>query len=337
MSVPILKTIQKVPAGMMVIPLLMGATINTFAPDALRIGSFTTALFSSQGTAAVVALQIFFVGTNLRFNQVGEALKRGSVLLIAKYLAGVVLGLLIGAFFGQAGILGISTLACFAGITGANGSLYLSLMGEYGDAADTAAQSIMNIHDGPFLCLLTLTASGMANIPLQSLLAAIIPLIIGCILGNLDPDMRKFFDAGAGLIVPFVGFAIGAGISFKSIVDAGISGIVFAAMVFFIGGGISFLADRYINRRPGYAGAAIASSGGNTIATPAAVAEIDSSWAPFVASATTQIAAAVVITAIIVPPTVDFIARKFGCPRFEREAAEKAAAEKTALEEKKVE
>ena len=58
MHLPILKTLQKIPAGLMVVPLLIGAALNTFCPDALKIGSFTTALFSSAGTATVVGLQI---------------------------------------------------------------------------------------------------------------------------------------------------------------------------------------------------------------------------------------------------------------------------------------
>lgn len=329
MHVPIMKTIQKVPAGMMVIPLLLGAAINTFFPDALQIGSFTTALFSSAGTATIVGMQIFFVGTNLRFDRVGEALKRGTVLLIAKYAAGAVLGMVIGAIFGKAGVLGVSSLAIISSVTGANGSLYLSLMGEYGDPEDTAAMSIMNIHDGPFLALLTLGASGMANIPFMSLIAAIVPLILGCILGNLDEDLRKFFAVGSGLVVPFVGFALGAGINFGSIIEAGPSGLVLTCMVFFIGGGISVLADKFIARRPGYAGLAIASAAGNTMATPAAVALIDPTWEPYVAAATAQIGAAVVITAIIVPFVVDWGARKWGCPKFdkEKELAAEAASE----------
>lgn len=298
----------------MVVPLLIGATLNTFCPDALKIGSFTTALFSSEGTATVVGLQIFFVGTNLRFDRVGEALRRGAVLLLAKYAAGALLGLFIGAVFGPAGVLGVSVLAIISSVTGANGSLYLSLMGEYGDPEDTAAMSIMNIHDGPFLALLTLGASGMAAIPVMSLWAAIVPLVLGCLLGNLDPDLREYFKAGSSLVIPFVGFCLGSGINFGSIVAAGPSGLVLTAMVFFIGGGVSLLADKFITRRPGYAGAAIASAAGNTIATPAAVALIDPSWQPYVASATTQIAAAVVITAIIVPPVVDWVAKKWGCP-----------------------
>ncbi|MBC2580522.1 2-keto-3-deoxygluconate permease [Clostridium sp. DJ247] len=323
----IMKTIQKVPGGMMVVPLLLGAIINTFAPQALKIGSFTTALFSNVAAATIVGMQLFFIGTGLKVKEAPEALKRGTVLLISKYVAGAILGILIAKFFGREGILGVSALAIISSVTGANGSLYLALMGEYGDSKDLAAQSIMNIHDGPFLTLLTFGVSGLANIPIMALFAAIVPLLIGCILGNLDDDFRKFFSPGVGLVIPFIGFALGAGINFFNIVRAGFSGVLLAAMVFIIGGGCAILGDKFISRRPGYAGAAIASAAGNTIATPAAVALVDPTYKPFVASATAQIAAAVVITAIIVPPFVDWMAKKYGAPKFNNDAVNNNVAE----------
>ena len=43
----IMRFLRKVPAGMMIVPLLIGAFMNTFFPEALKIGSFTTATFSS--------------------------------------------------------------------------------------------------------------------------------------------------------------------------------------------------------------------------------------------------------------------------------------------------
>lgn len=320
----IMKSIQKVPGGMMVVPLILGALINTFAPGALKIGSFTTATFSNAAAATIVGMQLFFIGTGLKLNEAPEAIKRGSVLLVSKYVAGAVLGILIAKAFGPSGILGVSTLAIISSVTGANGSLYLALMGEYGDSKDLAAQSIMNIHDGPFLALLTFGVSGMANIPVMALFAAIVPLIIGCILGNLDTDIRKFFAPGVGLVIPFIGFALGAGINFFTIVKAGFSGVFLAAMVFIIGGGFAILGYKFISRRPGYAGAAIASAAGNTIATPAALALVDPTLKPYAATATAQIAAAVVITAIIVPPFVDWVAKKYGAPKFEKNAAETA-------------
>lgn len=38
-------TMRKFPGGMMVIPLVIGCLVNTFIPQVLQIGGFTTALF----------------------------------------------------------------------------------------------------------------------------------------------------------------------------------------------------------------------------------------------------------------------------------------------------
>jgi 2-keto-3-deoxygluconate permease len=40
----IYKTINKVPGGLMVVPLFIGMVINTFFPHLLKIGGFTEAL-----------------------------------------------------------------------------------------------------------------------------------------------------------------------------------------------------------------------------------------------------------------------------------------------------
>ena len=313
----IIQSVNKIQGGMMVVPLLIAALLNTFFPQALKIGSFTTAAFSSAGIATTIGIQLFCIGASLRLKEAPEVIRRGSILLISKYLAGALLGVVIAHFFGPTGIIGISVLAIISSVTGANGSLYLALMGEYGEPIDQAALGIMNIHDGPFLALLTLGATGLANIPLLSLFAAVGPLLLGIILGNLDEDFRKMFMPGIGMLIPFVGFSLGASINLQNIVSAGISGIILGLMVFVIGGGCAFLADRYIAKRPGYAGAAIASAAGNTIATPVAVAMVDPSYASYVSAATTQIAAAVVLTAIIVPPTVGWVAKKYGCPKYD--------------------
>ncbi|GGE27965.1 2-keto-3-deoxygluconate permease [Pullulanibacillus camelliae] len=308
----ILESIRKIPGGMMIVPLILAALIHTFVPKVLEIGSFTSAIFSKEGLDAMIGLQLFFIGTKLKVRQAPEALKRGGVLLIAKYATGAIVGLIIAKLFGLSGIMGISVLAIISTMTGANGGLYLSLMSEYGDTADSAAMSLLNIHDGPFLAMLTLGVTGLAHIPFLNLLAAILPLLIGAILGNLDGNFEKLFSPGLAVVIPFIGFTIGAGIDLGNIVKAGVNGIILGLSVIIIGGGLTFLADRYILRRPGYAGAGLSSSSGNSIATPAAIAAVDHTYQPFVQSATVEIASAVVLTAILVPFITSFVAKRYG-------------------------
>lgn len=318
----ILKSIQKIPGGIMVIPMVIGALINTFSPEALQIGSFTTALFSSSSVATLIGLTLFFIGTQMKLKEAPEALKRGTVLLLAKYAAGAILAVFVAKVFGLAGILGISSLAILSSLTNSNGGLYMALVGTYGDPQDMAAQSVLNINDGPFLTLITLGAAGLAEIPIMSLVAAIVPFLVGIVLGNLDSDIQTLMAPGVGIVLPFVGLGLGGTINFFDIVKAGPTGFILALMILVISGVPAFLADKFINKRPGYAGVATATAAGNSIATPAAVALIDPVYEPFVASATTQIAAAVIITAIIVPILTSFVAKKYGCPKFDQNITE---------------
>ena len=44
MAVPIKKWLDKIPGGIIIVPLFLGCLINTFFPAALQIGSFTTGI-----------------------------------------------------------------------------------------------------------------------------------------------------------------------------------------------------------------------------------------------------------------------------------------------------
>ncbi|MEA5009817.1 2-keto-3-deoxygluconate permease [Clostridium tyrobutyricum] len=308
----LLEKVKKVPGGTMVIPLLIGATINTFCPWILKIGSFTTAVFSNEGSASLVGLSLVFIGSQLRVREAPEALKRGSVLLLAKFIAGGGFGFLVAKIFGVSGFLGLSVLAITSCIASGNGGLYTALVTDYGEPTDVAALSILNIKDGPFLTMLALGATGVAHIPIMSLIAAITPLFVGIVLGNIDKDIQEFLKPGIAIIIPCFAFALGAGISFKSIVQAGFTGILLGLLCVVISSFVCILFDRIINRRPGYAGAATSAASGNSVATPAAVALVDKAWQPYVAIATAQVAAAVVVTAIVVPFVTSWVAQKWG-------------------------
>lgn len=311
----IMNFLKKVPAGMMIVPMFLSAFINTFFPDLLQIGSFTTAVFTSTGTASILGVQLICMGAQLRIVELMQVVRRGGVLLIAKFIVGAAIGILFGKIFGMVGFFGLTTLAIISAITNSNGSLYLALTTEYGDEVDQTAMSLLAINDGPFLTLVALGASGMANIPVMSLVAVVVPILFGMLLGNIDKKVQEFLEPGVGLLLPFVGISLGAGINITNILRGGVAGIILGIMTVFISGPLVVLSDKIFNKRPGYAGWAVSTTAGNAIAVPAAVATIDPTWAPFVAEATTQVAASTVFTAILIPFIAAWWAKKYGCPK----------------------
>ena len=306
----------------MVVPLLLGSIITTVFPNIWEIGGLTAALFSSAGTNTLLGAQLFCMGTALQVKDMPAVLKRGGVLLVAKFLIGAGIGIAVGKMFGDAGFFGLSTLAIVSAVTNSNGSVYLTLMGNYGDRADAGCFPLLALNDGPFFTLVALGASGLANIPIMSLLAAIIPVALGMVIGNLDHGMRDIFAPMGTAIIPLIGFALGTGINLMNIVKGGVSGILLGLITVFVGGAFIVLCDRFISRRPGYAGWAVATTAGNAVAVPAAVALVDPTLETVAATATVQVAASVVISCILVPIITNWWAKKFGCPQYPLEGQE---------------
>ncbi len=190
-------------------------------------------------------------------------------------------------------------------------------MKTYGDNTDCAAMALLALNDGPLFTLIALGASGLANVPFMALLATVIPIIVGMIIGNLDKSMRDFLAPAGDIMIPFVGLTLGAGINLSNILKGGFAGIVLGLITVFVGGAFIVFCDRIIGRRPGYAGWAVATTAGNAVAVPAAVGLIDPQWAPYVAEATAQVAASTILTAILAPLMTNFWARKYGCPKLD--------------------
>jgi 2-keto-3-deoxygluconate permease len=185
----------------------------------------------------------------------------------------------------------------------------VALMGQFGNKTDKGAISILSINDGPFLTLIALGAAGLADLPLLALLAAVLPMVLGFVLGNTSDLVRNFLAPGEKLIIPFAAFALGAGINFGVLFTSGAIGILLGIATVFISGGAAIgllYLWHVIRRHPKptrnvVAGAAEASTAGNAIATPAAVAAVDPSFLAVQDVATAQVAAAVVTTAFIAP------------------------------------
>jgi 2-keto-3-deoxygluconate permease len=119
-------------------------------------------------------------------------------------------------------------------------------------------------------------------------------------LGNLDEDIKNFFASHEQIIVPFMAFTLGQTINLKSVATAGIPGIVLGVTVVTVTGVVCIVADRLCGGT-GIAGAAASSTAGNSAAVPQAVALADKSYVPVAGAATVQVAASVIVTAILTP------------------------------------
>lgn len=137
----------------------------------------------------------------------------------------------------------------------------------------------------------------------------VLPILPGFILGNLDEDIREFLRPGQRLLIPFFAFPLGAGIDFSAILRAGPPGVLLGVMTVVISGFGAMIALRLIGRRNVISGACEASTAGNAVATPAAVALADPTYRAVEAAATAQVAASTVTTAILTPPFVILIYR----------------------------
>jgi 2-keto-3-deoxygluconate permease len=328
--IPIKRSIERVPGGMMVVPLIAGTLIATFLPDAPKFfGSFTNALF----TGPLTILAVFYVcmGASISVRATPYILRKGGTLLAVKVAVAILLGLVFGRLLGEAPVAsgifaGLSTLAIVAAMNDTNGGLYMALMGQYGRPRDVGAYTIMSLESGPFLTMVTLGVAGLSAFPWPTLVGSILPLLFGMLVGNLDREMREFLSKAIPVLIPFFAFALGAGLNLGTVWQAGLLGMALGVSVVVVTGVPLFFADRATGGT-GVAGVAAASSAGNAAAVPAIIAAANPAYEAAAAPATMLVAACVVVTAILTPLATAWTARVFGRPADLPEDTEASSAE----------
>ncbi|WP_369201160.1 2-keto-3-deoxygluconate permease [Streptomyces sp. PU-14G] len=313
MAVPIKACVEKVPGGLMLVPMLVGALVHTTAPGSGEFfGSFTGALFT--GLPAILAVFYVCLGSTLDVKATPYIAKKGGVLLGTKILFALVVGVLMGHFLGESPVsggafAGLSTLAVVAALNDTNGGLYMSLMAQFGRKRDVGAYSVMSLESGPFLTMVTLGVAGLSAFPWQTLVGAILPLAFGMLLGNLDPELRRFLAPAVPALVPFLGLSLGLTLNLTAVWEAGLLGVALGLFVVLVGGAALLLADK-ASGGDGIAGLAAATTAGNAAVVPSIVASANPVYAPAAQSATVLIASSVVVTSLLCPLITALWARR---------------------------
>ncbi len=314
-QIHIKRAVERVPGGMMIVPLLIGSLIATFLPDMPKFfGSFTNALFT--GSLPILAVFYVCMGASIDVKATPYLLRKGGALFVTKVGTAIVAGVVLGHFLGEQPVssglfAGISTLAVVAAMNDTNGGLYMALMGQYGRSEDVGAYTIMSLESGPFLTIVTLGVAGLSAFPWPTLVGSILPLAIGMLLGNLDREMRAFLGRAVPVMIPFFALALGAGLDLHKVWQAGLLGIVLGVAVVIVTGVPLFFADR-LTGGTGVAGVAAANTAGNAAAVPALIAAANPVYTEAAKTATLLVAACVVVTAIVSPILTASVARRVG-------------------------
>ncbi|MBE7210729.1 MAG: 2-keto-3-deoxygluconate permease [Gluconacetobacter diazotrophicus] len=313
MQLPIKRGLERIPGGMMLVPLGLGAVLHTLAPGTPTLfGSFTGALF----TGALPILAVFYVcmGSTIELRALGVVASRGGALLGTKIVLGLLAGFVFGHILGEEPVsggwfAGLSTLAVVAALNDTNGGLYMALMGQFGRPQEAAAYAVMSLESGPFLTMVSLGAVGLAAFPWPTLLGAVLPLLLGMALGNLDREMRDWLGRTAPSLIPFFAFAIGCTLDLRRVWEAGLLGVAMGVAVVAVSGVAMLVVDRSLGGN-GTAGLAAATTAANAAAVPALVAAAQPAYRAAAGPATVLVAACVIVSSVLTPILTAWYARR---------------------------
>ena len=327
------KAIERVPGGLMLIPLLLGACVHTFAPDAGKyFGSFTNGLMT--GTVPILAVWFFCMGATINLKATGVVLKKSGTLVLTKILVAWVVAMIATRLLPPGGIqtglfTGLSVLALVTAMDMTNGGLYAALMQQYGTQEEAGAFVLTSIESGPLVSMLILGATGVAVFEPRLFAGAVLPFLIGFVLGNLDAELREFFGRCVHPLIPFFGFALGCSIDLGVIAKSGFTGVFVGLAVIVITGIPLILADKVIGGGNGTAGLAASSTAGAAVANPQIIGNMIPELKPIADSATAITATACLLTAILVPILTAMWARKYGMLRNQKQTAQSTPAQST--------
>jgi len=324
--------IDRIPGGMMILPLFLGACLNTFAPGTGKFfGSFTNGLIT--GTLPILSVWFFCIGASISLKATPLVLRKSGVLVSVKVLTAATAGVVASFFIPADGVTsgffaGLSVLAIIAAMNDTNGGMYMALMQQYGTKEESGAFCLMCLESGPFMTMLTLGLAGLASFPWQTMVGALLPFVIGFILGNLDKDFREFFGKAVPVMVPFFAFALGNNLNFTTILNTGLLGIVLGLAVIVVTGFTLVIADIFLAKGNGTAGVGAASTAGAAVTVPPIIASIEPTFAPVAPAATALVATCVVVTSLLTPVLTAWWAKRYGVlsPRY---LAAQRAAEQT--------
>ncbi|MHA6603567.1 2-keto-3-deoxygluconate permease [Aerococcus urinae] len=319
-----LKRIAKIPAGTFLVPMIISMLLISFFPGMYDVFGGTTQAAFQNGTSVVIGFLVFAAGTTLDFEKIGPLLKRHLPMVVFKLILSTLYILAFYWLFGVEGILGINLLTFACVMYSLNPAVALAIHSEYGDrqfGAVYGIYGILGMSFTPLILLSILTASGGgAGIDWDPIISIFIPLIVGALLGNIDPDFADFFSPLIAKLLPFLGWNLGVGMNLMDAVSSGLSGLLMAGLFMVLMSPLIFF-DKYVTKvNNGVDGVAIWNVAGMSVANPAIIgAALPAVFASQVTSATAIVMMVCIITSLASPALAQKLSQESESERLERE------------------
>lgn len=316
-GIGIWKFLNEIPAGTMFILLVISAIITTISVHSGigmslwdYLGEPMKSLFGPSGQMLVIGLMLFCTGTMITGHNFVEVGERGIWVILARLIPAYAISALVFIYLGPSGFAGIDAITLVCCLTSANAALYMGIIQPYADESDDGAFPIMLIFSMPLLPFIFLTYFGSGGgdflSQIMQVFSLLIPFLLGVLLGNIDPEIKKVFKGGNTILLPFLGFQFGSTIDLvrafqgEIILVAVLLTLIYWAVTIII----PFIVDRYILKRPGYASLGSSSLAGVALVLPAMVATFSFDGQPgsVVASNTVSILAFVLLITNVLAP-----------------------------------
>lgn len=293
---------RKVPAGNILIPMFLSALIHTIDPNVFRIGGITQALLAGEGLNFMIGVACFCSGLLLDLNTLKQVLAKQGLLLLAKIIIAGLIGFVYFSLFKEPGILGVSLLALVVLLFAVNPAIYLSIVTGKGSQQDLAAFGLVGLMSLPVVPMIFFgLLSNKGSLDMMPVISTLIPIIIGMVLGNLDPEVRKFFSPLLSVIMPLMGWALGVSLNLLTAFKSGLSGLLLAVLFYGLMMIPLYLVETKLLKHNGVSAVAMSSLPGLSISFPAILGAIYPGLAPYVRAASAQLAFAVILTSILTP------------------------------------
>lgn len=294
------KFMKKLPAGTLLVPMLISALLATVWPDLLHIGGITEDFLGGRSINFIVGMLTFSSGLNIDFDSFKKILKRHGSIMLVKLVLVTVLSLLYARFFGQGGILGISAVAFTVAMVSMNPAMYISLVDDFGTEVDKAAFGFTGLFSIPVIPVLIYSFNGQGAVDWMPIISTIVPLVLGIILGNMDTDFRDLFGGSVAILLPILGWNMGQGMNLITALQAGFSGVALGVL-YYLFMSVLVIFDTRVLKNDGIAPMAMNSVAALSTSIPAILAQSIPELQQYVPNAIAQILMVNLISVFVTP------------------------------------